>query len=220
MTFLDIFSKKKINFEKKKIVVDNRENNSLIPTELKKLGFEIEFRQLEVADYLLNDVAIERKTISDFKKSIIDKRIFNQLLEIKQHKFYFLIIEGMENEDIYSGQIHENAFRGMILSIISEFQVPIIFTKNERDTARYISVLANKKNKDYLNIRASKIILKDNERIQFILEGFSGIGPVASKKLVEKFGSLKNIFGASLENLREIMGNKANEFYRIINLRT
>ncbi len=220
MVFLDIFSRKKINFEKKKIIVDNRENNSFVPSELKKLGFHIEFKQLGVADYLINDVAVERKTISDFKNSIINKRIFRQLLEIKQYPSYFLIVEGMENEDIYSGQIHENAFRGMILSIISEFQVPIIFTKNERDTAKYISVLAFKKNKNYETIRPSKIVLSDFERIQFILEGFPEIGPVTARKLIEKFGSLKNIFNASLEDLYKIIGKKANEFYRIINLMT
>ncbi len=220
MVFLDIFSKKKTIFENKKIIVDNRENNSFVPSELKKLGFELEFKQLDVADYLVRNIAIERKTISDFKKSIINKRIFNQLLEIKQYPSYFLIVEGISSEDIYSRQIHENAFRGMILSIISEFQVPIIFTKNEKDTAKYISVLAHKKAKNYEPIRPSKIILNDFERINFILEGFSGIGPVASKKLIEKFGSLKNIFDASLENLREVIGNKANEFHRSLNLRT
>ncbi len=217
MSFLNIFSNKKIIENGKTIIVDNRENNSFVPSELKKLGFHLEFKQLLVADYLVGNIAIERKTISDFKSSIINHRLVSQLTEIKQYPSYFIIVEGISSEDIYSGQIHENAFRGMILSIISEFKVPLIFTKDEKDTAKYISVLANKKNKSEPPLRVSKISLNDKEQIQFILEGFPEIGPVASKKLVEKFGTLKNIFNASLDELEEVIWKKAKRFYELIN---
>ncbi len=217
MTFLDIFSKRKVEDDKITIIVDNRESKSSVSTELKKLGFNLEFQQLPVADYLINNIAIERKTISDFKSSIISKRIFDQLREIKQYPQNILIIEGIDSEDVYSGQIHENAFRGMILSIINDFQVPIIFTKNENDTAKYISVLANKKTKSEMPIRASKIALTDEEQIQFILEGFPNIGPTTAKKLISKFGNLKNIITASLEDLEKVIGKKAEKIYQIIN---
>ena len=217
MTFLDIFSKRKVEDDKITIIVDNRESKSSVSTELKKLGFNLEFQQLPVADYLINNIAIERKTISDFKSSIISKRIFDQLREIKQYPQNILIIEGIDSEDVYSGQIHENAFRGMILSIINDFQVPIIFTKNENDTAKYISVLANKKTKSEMPIRASKIALTDEEQVQFILEGFPNIGPTTAKKLISKFGNLKNIINASLEDLEKVIGKKAEKIYQIIN---
>ena len=216
MTFLEIFSKKKIVVDKKVIIVDNREANSYVPIELKKLGFELEFKQLPVADYIVGNIAIERKTISDFKSSIINKRIVDQLLEIKQYPSYFLIVEGISSEDIYSGQIHENAFRGMILAIALEFQVPLIFTKDEKDTAKYIAVLANKKQKSENALRVSKITLTDSERVQFILEGFPNIGPVAAKKLIAEFGSLKNIFNSSEMELERVMGKKAKIFYELI----
>ncbi|MEK6846959.1 MAG: ERCC4 domain-containing protein [Nanoarchaeota archaeon] len=215
--FLNIFSKNKIPKTKKTIIVDNRESNSLVPTELKRLGFNIEFQQLPVADYLINNIAIERKTISDFKSSIISKRIISQLNEIKQYPRHILIVEGIESEDIYSGQIHENAFRGMILAIATEFKVPLVFTKNEKDTAKYIAVLANKKQKSEQPIRASKILLSEKEQIQFILEGFPNIGPASAKKLIEHFKTIKNITNASKEDLEEIIGKKAEEIYNIIN---
>lgn len=217
MVFLDIFSKKKIVNKIKLVIVDNRETGSLVPSELKRLGFEIKFEQLEVADYIIGDVAIERKTVSDFVSSFINKRIFSQLEDLRKYSKYFLILEG-NLKDLYSGGVHENACRGMILSVALDYGVPIVFTRNEKDTAKYIDVLSRKTTKSPLSLRASRTDLSDEERIQFILEGFSDIGPVASRKLVERFGSLKNIFSASLSELEEVLGKKAKEFFRLTNL--
>lgn len=213
MTFFNIFSKKKVKEkEKLKIIVDNREKNSLVISELMNLGFEIEYKQLPVADYLIGNIAIERKTISDLKFSIMNKRIISQLLELKQYSSHLLLIEGFLGEDIYSGQIHENALRGFLLAVGLEFGTPMIFTQDAKDTAKYLSVLARKKKSSEPSLRASKILLSEEEQAQFILEGFPNIGPVAAKKLLLKFKTLKNIFNASNEELEEILGKRTLEF--------
>lgn len=217
MTFLDIFSKNKTSEIKKTIIVDNREINSLVPIELRKLGFNLEFRQLPVADYLINNFAVERKTISDFKSSIIDRRIVSQLEELKQYSSHLLIIEGIGSEDIYSGSIHENAFRGMLLAIAMEFRTPLIFTKNEKDTAKYLAVLANKDKKSEQPIRASKIYLTEEEQVKFILEGFPNVGPASAKKLISEFKTLKNIANSSKEELEKVVGKKADGIYNLLN---
>ncbi|MBS3088988.1 hypothetical protein J4402_04400 [Candidatus Pacearchaeota archaeon] len=212
----DIFSKRKIEKKKEKIIVDNRERNSLVVSELMKMGHEIEWRQLAVGDYLVNGVAIERKTVSDFKSSIINKRIISQLLELKQYDKNLLIVEGIIEEDVYSGGIHENAFRGFLLSAALDFNSRIIFTHNASDTAKYIDVLARKKEKGELAIRASKIALTREEQQQFILEGFPNVGAVKARRLLEKFGSLGRIFSASEEELAEILGKRAGEFRELL----
>ncbi len=212
----DIFSRKKEKSEKVKIEVDHRERNSLVPSLLMKEGFEIDWKQLPVADYLINGVAIERKSVADLKSSIINKRIFQQLMELKQYAQSFLIVEGIIEEDLYSGGVHENAFRGFLLSVVLDYRTPVIFTHDEKDSARYISVLARRKEKGESGIRASKIFLTREEQMQFILEGFPNVGAVKAKKLIEKFGSLKKIFNASEEELRDILGKRASEFLKIL----
>jgi len=218
MTFLDIFSKKKAKNKKKQrivITIDHREKNSLVPSLLTK-DFEIEYKNLPVADYIVKDTAIERKTISDFKSSIINKRIIQQLLELKQYPNHLLILEGIE-EDIYDGQIHENAFRGFLLSVALEYKVPIIFTENAEDTAKYISVLAKKPEKTENSIRATKIFRTKKEQLQFILEGFPNIGPKTAKKLLKKFKTLKELANASIEQLQDLIGKKAESIYSLLN---
>ena len=58
MAFFNIFTKKKENSQKVRILVDNREKNSLVPSELIKMGFQIEFQQLPVADYIINNIVV------------------------------------------------------------------------------------------------------------------------------------------------------------------
>lgn len=217
--FFNIFSNKKEKKEELNITIDNREKNSLVISELIKLGFKIQFSQLPIADYIINDTAIERKTISDFKASIINKRIFSQLLDMKQYPKHFIILEGLESQDLYSGTIHENAFRGFLLSIALEYKVPIIFTLNEKDTAKYLYVLAKRKDKKEFSIRPSKSQLSDKEQLQFILEGFPGIGPTTAKKLLDYYKTIKDLANASKEDLEKIIGKKAGKLYDLVNLK-
>jgi len=218
MTFYNIFSKKKVKQEKLKIIVDHREKNSLVISELKALGFEIELKQLPVADYLVNNIAIERKTISDFKSSIINKRIRSQLIEIKQYPQYLLILEGI-NSEIYNGGIHENAFRGFLLSAVVENKIPLIYTLNAKDTACYLYILAKKQKKSHFSLRASKILLSDKERLQFILEGFPSIGPKTAKKILEHYKSINNFVNTKEEELKKLIGKKSEDVFKFINLK-
>lgn len=216
MTFLDIFSNKKTpKTPELKITIDHREKNSLIPSELSSLGFKTEFKQLPVADYIINNIAIERKTISDFKSSIINKRIISQLLELKQYPQHFLIIEG-NSEDLYKPPLHPNATRGFLLAVATEFQTPIIFTQNEKDTALYLNILARKPSKKDLSIRPSKTFLSPKEQAQFILEGFPNIGPTKAKALLKKFKSLNNIFNAEEKELQPILGKQTSKFKELL----
>jgi len=216
----DIFAKKEIKInkqiEKPKIIVDYREKNSLLISELVHLGFDVEFRELKVADYLVGEVAIERKTVSDFISSMLNKRLLNQLEGLQQYENKLLVIEGIEEQELYANDdeikgVHPNAIRGFLLSILLKYKVPIVFTKNYEDTAKFILILSKKKSKE-LSLNVSKKSLDKKERLQFILEGFPGIGPKTAKKLLEKFKTLKNIINASEEEITEVIGKKAEIF--------
>jgi ERCC4-type nuclease len=219
MAFQDIFSNKKIkevNKNRHKITIDNREKNSLVASFLVSKGLDIEFKQLPIADYLVNNVAIERKTISDLNSSIIDKRIFSQLKELKQYEKNILIIENQPDKS-YKRILHENAIKGFFLSVALDFQTPMIFSNNEQDTADYIFLLSKKKENKSPSLRPSKVFLSKEQRLQYILEGFPSIGPATAKKLLKEFKSVKNVINASQEQLQEILGKNTSEFTSLIN---
>lgn len=204
-----------------KIIVDYREKNSLVISELINLGIEIEFKELKVADYIVKDVAIERKTINDFISSMINKRLFNQIQELQQYKNKLLIVEGVDEQELYSDDesgVNGNAIRGFLLSIVLKHNIPIIFTKNYEDTARFISVLSKKQTK-VIALKAKKRILNKKEQLQFIIESFPGIGPVTAKKLLTKFKTIQNIINAPEQELKKTIGKKAEVIKRLTEMK-
>ena len=212
----NIFSKKKIlqkPTEKKKILVDYREKNSFVPSELVRLGVQVDFRELKVGDYMAGNVIIERKTISDFLSSMINRRLLNQIEQLKECHEKLLIIEGIEEKELYNDNngagINANAIRGFLLSITLKHNIPTLFSKDQEDTARYLFILLNKKENE-ISLNAKRKSRNKKEQLQFILEGFPGIGPKTAKKLLQKFGAIKNIINAPEEELRKLLGKKAD----------
>lgn len=221
-SFLDIFSKKKTRKieekPKEKIIVDYREKNSLVSSYLIKQGFSVEFRELKIGDYIVKNIIVERKTIQDFISSMINHRLINQIEDLKQYENKLLIIEGISEKELYPEEnsgISANAIRGFLLSILIKHKIPIIFSKNAEDTAKFLNVLSKKKEKE-INLNAKKKTLTRKEQLQFIIESFPGVGPKKARKLLEKFGTIQNIILASTEDLKEILGVQAENIREII----
>ncbi len=204
----NIFSKTKTKKEpicpnpKTPIIIDKREQQSLITANLIEQKANIKQELLQIGDYLINDTIIERKTYQDFIASITDKRLFTQIRQMKKYQTQYLLIEGFDFT--YKSRIHHNAIRGAILSITK--YIPIIYTENESDTAKFLIQIAKRQEKEVkgFSIRPTKSKLTIEKQKQFILEGFPGIGPIMAKNLLQKFGSLKNIFNATEEQLEKI----------------
>ncbi len=195
-----------------KIIIDKREKNSLIASELISLGAQIEFKHLLIADYIISkDIAIERKTLNDFISSMINKRIIFQLKDMKKNfKKPILLIEGMDEKDLYKPfkhpKINANAVKGMILSIITDFQIPIIFSRDSQDSASYIFLLAKKelKEKRPFSLKLKRTPFNLREQQEIIVESFPGIGPSLSKNILKHFKSIKQFINSPIKELEKI----------------
>jgi len=208
--FYNIFNTKEDTKEEKpEIIIDIHEKNSLVPAYLSEKA-KTKFESLQIGDYLVGGTGIERKTWNDFISSMINKRIFTQLKEIQKYPNYLLIIEkkeSIENKNL------ENAARGLLLSLVK--QIPILFSENEKETAQFILLLANKKQKP-VSLRPLKSVDTLEEQKQFILEGFPSVGQATAKKLLEKFHTIKNIINSNEQELKQILGKKYEKFKEVI----
>lgn len=191
------------------IFVDHREQNSTVTKDLFNKECKIIMKQLTVGDYILSqDVVVERKTIEDFLTSIIDGRLFNQLIDLRtNYQKPLLILEGNINDIFTLRNIHKNAIMGALTSIALDYQVPIINTKNSSETAEYIFVIAKReqiaKEKE-VRLRMGRKGITPSEQQQFIVEGFPLVGPLLAKNLLKEFGSIKNIINASEIDLQKV----------------
>lgn len=191
-----------------KVFVDHREIRSGVARALEKTGFDITLKTLEIADYVVSDrVGIERKTAEDFLDSIVNGRdLFGQVSDLaRTFERPLLIIEG---EGLYTArQIHPNAVRGVLASIALDFGVPIIFSRDEDDTAALIGIIAKREQSDVkreVSLHGKKTALTLKEQQEYVVSSISDIGPVVAKNLLRHFGSVERIMAASLEELMEV----------------
>src|SRR5690242_17624515 len=78
-----------------RIIADERERRSGVPEVLRSLGAAVEYRVLDVADYLIGNYAVERKSVRDFFSSLYSGRLFDQAHRIGEaYQTNFLIVEG------------------------------------------------------------------------------------------------------------------------------
>jgi len=202
------------------ILADHREKNNRIVKELIDLGVSVKTAQLETADYLVSGrVGVELKQVPDFVASIIDGRLLEQVRDLKKNfERAVVIIEG--EEDIYSvRKVHANAIRGMLASIVLDFGVPVLYTKNPRDTAGLLAVMAQReqnKERDFSYHDRKPRSMKEQQ--EFFVSAFPGIGVQTARLLLEHFGTIKNIVNASKEELIALKGVGDKTAERIIGL--
>lgn len=188
------------------IIVDKREKNSLVISELIRRKIPIEVKQLEIGDYIVGDTIIERKTKSDFISSIINKRLLEQLGNMKQFPNKLLILEEDPSCNGRKINIHPNAIRGMLLSVSLDFKTPVIHTNGYNETVDFLELL-NKRyenGKKEISLKMKKKARNMKEQQQFIIESFPGIGPSLAKQLLKENKTIKNIMNMTEEDISKI----------------
>jgi Fanconi anemia group M protein len=190
------------------IVADHREKNNKVIKELIDLGMTVKTAQLESADYVVSGrVGVELKKVPDFVSSIIDRRMLDQVRDLKKNfDKAMVIIEG--EEDLFSVRnVHPNAIRGMMASIVLDFGVPLLWTKNPRETAGLLAVIAQReqnKEIDYsLHVKKPHAL---SEQQEFFVCAAPSVGLSMAKVLLEHFGSVRALVNASREELLAIKG--------------
>ncbi|MFP4567472.1 MAG: DEAD/DEAH box helicase [Candidatus Woesearchaeota archaeon] len=203
-----------VEFDQKpvSILVDFREKGSSVMKSLMNMGASLELKSLSIGDFhLTENVVVEYKTVKDFVDSIIDGRLLSQARELKQYHKPFFIVEG--DEDVYAQRkIHPNAIRGMIYTLTSIMKIPIIFTKNPKDTAAYLIFVANKEQSpDVQDFQMHQSKPFSNRELQeYIISSLPGVGSKLAPSLLEHFKSVKNVINASASDLQivDLIGQK------------
>jgi len=191
-----------------KIIADTREFKSSVVRNLATWDVIVESKQLDVGDYLISErVGVERKEVDDFLSSMMDGRLFSQVKALKRaYQSPLIIIEG---ESLFNRrQIPADAIRGALASITTNFGVPLMFTKDDQDTAQFLLTLVKREAAEGRKpgIRGEKGTMLVQERQQFIIEGLPNISGVIAQRLLAHFGSVRAVLEADEKELMKVQG--------------
>jgi Fanconi anemia group M protein len=201
------------------IFVDNRENE--LAEILHAKGCRINLGQLKAGDFILSeDVGCERKAIEDFVTSLLDGRLFEQAKNLKESFAKpVIILEGDYNLLFAVRNVSPSAIMGALASLVLDWGIPLIVTKNKEETADLLITIAKREQLDKnkkVSIRGSHKPQLLPEMQQYFIEGLPQIGPEAAKALLKHFGNPKNMVVAEKDELKKVegIGDKKAELIR------
>ncbi len=188
------------------IVVDPGELKSGIVELLRDLGMETEIAPLQVGDYLLSQRAcVERKTAQDFVASIKTKRLFRQLLELKENcERPLFLIEGYHLYEVKG--VRPSGIRGALALITVCHGIPVVFTRDKQDTAEYLATIWRQEHalRRPISLHPKRKALSPSDEIERIVGSFPGVGPTLTRELLTRYGTIEELLAASVEDLKSV----------------
>jgi DNA excision repair protein ERCC-4 len=189
-----------------RVVADERERPSGVPEELRSLGAFVEYKVLDVADYLVGQFAVERKSVRDFISSLYSGRLFDQAHRIGQsYETIFLIVEGDLWEEIGNAR-NPRSLWGALISIVLDFGLNTFFAPDSKQTAQFLYTLG-KGGRHRRGSSGPPLIVRkprsaDLKRVQIsVLSSLPGVGPRMAEQLLAHFGSLRKVLAASVTEM-------------------
>jgi len=206
--------------EKLMVFADVRERGEIIDRLFEK-GINVKIGTLKAGDFILSeDVCVERKEISDFVSSLLDRRLFEQAKNLKDNfNKPLMVIEGDLDEMFKVRRVHPNALWAAMASLVLDSGVPILFSANAVETADLLSVIAKREQLDLkkqVSLRGGATPKAFPDLQQYFIEGLPQVGPGLAKSLLRHFKTPKNIINASEDDLKKVekLGDKKAKIIR------
>jgi fanconi anemia group M protein len=207
------------------IRVDSRERQSSVPALLAAFpDVMLTFAALPSADYILSDdVAVERKTASDFVASILDRRLFGQTTRMKVlFPRAVLIIEGDLTQVPHS--IDMEAIRGALAFLAVREGMTVLQLSDSAETAAMLRIMARHAQERMgqpVSLREPRPPIEELYAA-YLVEGLPGVGPRRARMLLAHFGSPAAVMCAAVEELAQVPGigkKSAQRIWRAVNAR-
>jgi len=201
------------------ILADDRERNSeVIPSLMDMADVTVSIRRLSVGDYQTdNRLVFERKTLHDFAISIIDGRLFKQMIRLANSRLKgILVLEGT-GKDLAEAGMRREAMQGALITTSLILGIPVLRSKEPLETAK-LMVYATRQVRSVTRggIQRPGYRPKNKRTRQlYILQGFPGIGRERAIRLLNRFGSIEAVITASHDELESVDGIGKNTAEKI-----
>jgi ERCC4-type nuclease len=192
------------------IIADDREHKSEVIQSLLQIeDVDVSIERLTMGDYQIdNRLFVERKTLKDFAISIIDGRLFKQMIRLANSKSEsVLILEGRAG-DIADLGVTREALQGALITVSLILGIPVLRSKDPSETAKLIIFIARQLESIARGgVQRQGYQPKNKRKRQlFILQGLPGVGPERAERLLARFGSVEAAISASSSQLQSVDG--------------
>lgn len=206
------------------IIVDDRESRSGNITSLKRRRCKVKVEHLDVGDYIVGDVVIERKDGADFISSIRDKRIWNQAKNLVQAEHPIIaVIDNNIWKTIYftrSNWMHKS-FYGALTKLTTSYGITVLMFTDDDDFLRYVKRLDAQQGKKGSGVRPATLQRKATSmaiRQENNVCAVSGVSVKTAKLILNHFGSVRKVANATVKQLEKIDGIGPKTAKNIYNL--
>ena len=192
------------------IIADDREPKSEVIKSLAGIeNVEVSICRLSMGDYQVdNRLIVERKTLKDFAISIIDGRLFKQMIRLaNSNSKAVLIIEGTASDIAELGMARE-AMQVALITVSLILGIPVLRSKDPSETAKLMVYIARQ-----IESMAGGGMQRygyrprgKRKRQLFILQGLPGVGRQKAGRLLDRFGSVEAAISASNSELQSVDG--------------
>ncbi len=194
-----------------RVIVDERERDSGVPDILKVLGLQIDYRVLEIGDYVVSaDCAVERKAGRDFAKSLYSGRLFDQARRMRQFYAHPVFVAEGDLQLLIGESAKPRAYWGALTTLAFQFDMNVFFTANAKQTADLLctfakrSGLARAPKGPWVHKKQRAV---DIQRMQLSLVAMlPAIGPKLAERMLLRFGSARKVFSASVAEFSTVKG--------------
>lgn len=184
------------------LYVDDRERSDPLWAAMRDLGLPITRCRLPAGDFLITGRwRVERKTVSDFRASLFDGRLFRQMAHLRRFpEAPLLLLEGdLGASPPLPGEL------GALLTLILEADFPVVPSPSPQATARLLALLHDRPRRARSPSPRNQ---PDRHRspAAHLLAALPGIGHHKAAALLHHFGHLAAVGSASPEDLATVPG--------------
>lgn len=166
-----------------------------------------EICNLEIGDIVDGGLCIERKEISDFISSILDRRVFNQAINMNKNypNHCIILVVGdlnrIQDKIFFSKKawgkfnVNMNMIRGAVASLYMKYHVPVLFCSTKAHFLDIVNRLIEKNKEGDKDLVVFDTVMgkqKANPKLQVLLN-VEGIGEVKAKKILEYYKEFSNL---------------------------
>jgi len=167
---------------------------------------------------------IERKTLDDFAKSLIDGRLFDQAVRLASvrdaGKWMPLVILEGQAQSARKLNVRRESLQGAMVTLSVIFGISVLRSSGPEETVRLALYSAHQALRHWGPLPPSRPGYRPKskkKRQLFILQGLPGVGRDRAETLLKQFGSVAGVVGATESDLSGLPGIGAVTAKKIIN---